>query len=68
MVVIVKRRGHNERFDERKVYASAYATCISAHYPEIKCEKIADEITRKIKDFIKNKKQVQSKHLTESRE
>jgi len=60
MVTIVKRKGHKERFDERKVYGSVYAACASAHYDEAKCEKIADEITKKIKKFIKNKKEIKS--------
>ena len=60
MPVVVKRKGHKERFDERKVYGSVYAACASAHYDEIKCEKIAEEISKKIKKSIKNKKEIQS--------
>ena len=57
---IVKRRGHTEEFDERKVYGSVYAACASAHYDEAKCEEIAEEMAKKIKNFIKGKKQIQS--------
>ena len=60
MAIIVKRKGRKENFDERKVYGSVYAACASAHYDEAKCEKIADEITKKIKKFIKNKKEIKS--------
>ena len=60
MSIIVKRKGHKERFDEKKVYGSVYAACASMHYSERKCEKTADEITRKIKNFVKNKKEIKS--------
>mgnify|MGYP001246245199 CR=1 FL=1 len=57
---IVKRKGHTEEFDEKKVYGSVYAACASAHYEECDCEKTSDEITKKLKNFVKTKKQVQS--------
>ena len=65
MPIIVKRKGHKERFDEKKVYGSVYAACASAHYDEAKCEKTADEITKKIKKFIKNKKEIKSADIRE---
>lgn len=60
MPIIVKRKGHKERFDERKVYGSVYAACASAHYDEMRCEEIAEDITKKIKKFFNNKKETQS--------
>jgi transcriptional regulator NrdR family protein len=60
MAIIVKRKGHKEIFDERKVYGSVYAACASAHYNEMQCEKIADGVAKKVKMFVKNKKQIQS--------
>lgn len=60
MPAIVKRRGHKEKFDEKKVYGSVYAACASAHYNEMQCEKIAEELTQKTKKFVKNKKEIQS--------
>jgi len=60
---IVKRRGHTEEFDEKKVYGSVYAACASAHYGEPKCELIADTITKKIKKFVKNKKRIDSSEI-----
>jgi transcriptional regulator NrdR family protein len=63
MTNIVKRRGHKEKFDEKKVYGSVYAACASAHYPEGKCEKIADQITKKVKKFVASKKAVTSEDL-----
>ena len=60
MVTIVKRRGHKEKFDEKKVYGSVYAACASAHCEECDCEKTADKIMKKIIRFVGNKKQIQS--------
>jgi|TARA_B100001971_G_C18234494_1_gene566216 transcriptional regulator NrdR family protein len=63
MQVIVKRRGHKEKFDERKVYGSVYSACASSHLHEKKCEKMAEELCKKIKSFIKNKKTIYSSEL-----
>ena len=63
MQVIVKRKGHKERFDEKKVYGSVYSACASAHCDETQCEKIAEELTRKIKKFVKSKKEIQSTEI-----
>jgi len=53
---IVKRKGYTEDFDEKKVYGSVYAACASTHCEECECENTADEITKKIKKFVKSKK------------
>lgn len=63
MAVIVKRKGHKEKFDEKKVYGSVYAACTSAHYDEAECEKTAEEVTKKIKKIVKNKKEVLSSDI-----
>ena len=63
MQVVVKRRGHKEMFDEKKVYGSVYAACASAHCDEMQCEKIAGEITKKVKKLVKNKKEISSTEI-----
>ena len=60
---VVKRKGHTEEFDEKKVYGSVYAACASAHYDEMQCEKIAGEVTKKVKKLLKNKKEVSSTEI-----
>ncbi|MFQ6119295.1 MAG: ATP cone domain-containing protein [Methanosarcinales archaeon] len=60
MPIVVKRRGYKEKFDEKKVYGSVYAACASAHYDEIECEKIAEEITEEIKKWVRDKEEIQS--------
>ena len=60
MVLVVKRRGYTENFDERKLYASVYAACASAHYQELQCEKTAGEVSEKITGSIKHMKTISS--------
>ena len=43
---IVKRRGHVEEFDERKVYGSCYAACLSSHVPHIEAEKVCEKVSK----------------------
>jgi len=60
---VVKRKGHTEEFDEKKVYGSVYAACASAHYNEMQCERIAGEATKKVKKLLKNKKEISSTEI-----
>lgn len=57
---VVKRKGHEEKFDEKKVYGSVYAACYIVHMKEKECEKIAGGVTGDVKRWIKNKKVVNS--------
>ena len=65
MIHIVKRRGHKEQFDERKLYASVYAACLVSHMKEKTCESVADFVTKKVKKDINDKKIVDSKTLAQ---
>lgn len=60
---IVKRHGHTERFDERKVYASCYAACLSAHLHHEHAEKVCEKVVRDIKKWIVKKEQVTSQQI-----
>tara|TARA_Y100000310_G_scaffold70474_1_gene66146 strand:- start:7184 stop:7483 length:300 start_codon:yes stop_codon:yes gene_type:complete len=60
---IVKRKGHTEEFDEKKVYGSVYAACASAHYEDTLCEKTSEKITSHIKKFAKGKKMIKSEDI-----
>lgn len=62
-VIVVKRRGRKEYFDERKVYASVYSACMSRYLNEIKCEKLADTVTKSVKSWLKTKKTISSKSI-----
>jgi transcriptional regulator NrdR family protein len=60
---IVKRRGHKEAFDEKKIYASCYAACLSAHLNHLQAEKICATVTRDIAKWIRKKKEVTSHQI-----
>ena len=57
---VVKRKGHIQHYEERKVYASVYAAGLNCHYGEQKAEKIAKQVAKKITNWIKGKKKVSS--------
>jgi len=60
---IVKRRGHKETFDERKIYASCYAAYMGTHgrYADrIYAEKICAYICKDVKKWMRSKKTVTS--------
>ncbi len=60
---VVKRRGFNEHYDEKKVYASCYAAALNCHYSEKKAEEIASKVTRKVTSWIKGKSFVTSDEI-----
>ncbi len=53
---VIKRQGHKEKFDERKVYGSVYAACKICDMKEKNCEKIAASVTKEIKSMVKKNK------------
>ena len=60
---IIKRHGNKEMFDERKVYASCYAACISTHLSKKEAEIICEKVAKDIKSWVKNKKDVSSTQI-----
>ena len=63
MTHIVKRRGHKQVFDDRKLYASVYAACLSSHTQKEESEATADLVTREIKKWLGDKEEVGSGDL-----
>jgi transcriptional regulator NrdR family protein len=63
MKCTIKRRGHEEKFDERKVYASCYAACLSAGIEHIESEKICEKVSRDVKKWIKEKTRTSSDQI-----
>lgn len=49
---IIKRKGHAEYFDERKLYASIYSAALNCHKSEEESEKIADETSNNVKKWL----------------
>lgn len=57
---IVKRKGHTELYDERKVYGSCFFSCRNAHLSGQESEQICNKVTAQITKWIKKKKLVSS--------
>jgi len=60
---IVKRKGHSEEFDERKIYGSTYAACLNTQLKHTESEKIAEKVSKEIKVWAKKRKTVDSSDL-----
>ncbi|MEK6936740.1 MAG: ATP cone domain-containing protein [Nanoarchaeota archaeon] len=61
---IVKRKGHKEKFDEKKVYGSCYeATLSCCNFDKRQTEKICEQVTKDVKKWIKSKKTVTSNDI-----
>ena len=65
---VIKRKGHKEKYDEKKVYASVYAACYVCEMPEKGCEKIAKSVSSEVKALVNRNKIITSedifKHVT----
>ena len=55
---IVKRAGHREPFDGRKLYASIYAACLSVRSPEGEAELVAEKVQGLVEDWLEKKHEV----------
>jgi transcriptional regulator NrdR family protein len=55
---VVKQQGSIESFDNRKVYASIYASCLSVHEPSAAAELIAEKVTNDVEAWLKTKNEV----------
>lgn len=60
MTHIVKRKGHKQKFDERKIYASVYAACLSTGIQKEEAEATANLVSRELKKWIESKEEVTS--------
>ena len=60
---IVKRKGHKEPFDPRKVYAASYAACRNAHLSEMLSENIAEAVQKRLENWIEEKNEVGSDEI-----
>ncbi|MBI4171066.1 MAG: hypothetical protein HY514_05175 [Candidatus Aenigmarchaeota archaeon] len=60
---IVKRQGHKEKFDSRKIYASVYYACRSTHMGKKACEKTAGKVSTEINTWAKSKSSMTSDQI-----
>ena len=61
--LIVKRHGHFEEYDERKVYGSVYSAALNAHLGEQKAEEMAEEISAHVSKQVKKAEEVDSEEI-----
>lgn len=60
---IVKRRGHTEEYDERKLYASIYFACAVANSPNTELELVASKVVGDVERWLEEKHEVTSKDI-----
>ena len=63
MLRIVKRKGHTELYDHRKVYGSCYFACRNAHLSEQESEGICDKVSAAVTKSVAKKKDVSSSEI-----
>ena len=57
---IVKRKGHAEPYDNRKLYASIYAACLSVRATEGEAELVAERVVKDVETWLAKKHEVTS--------
>jgi transcriptional regulator NrdR family protein len=60
---IVKRRGHTEIYDEKKVFGSAYFACRSTHIDELRSEEISGKVCDAVTKQVSKLKTISSHHI-----
>jgi transcriptional regulator NrdR family protein len=58
--LVVKRGGQDEKFDEKKLYASIYASLMTCHVIDKEAKLISDEITKLVKRWATKKSHISS--------
>ena len=62
---IVKRKGHKEKYDERKVYASVYAACLVLRMQDEQAELIANMVSHEVTQEYKKVHEVDAHKIHE---
>lgn len=62
---IVKRAGHNETYDSKKVYASVFAACLAVRSQANDAELIAGEVTKDVDRWVSDKQQISSHQIAQ---
>ena len=60
---IVKRHGHTEAYDERKLDAAIFSACQSVREPSGSAEIIADKVVKDVNGWIEKKHEVTSNDI-----
>lgn len=63
---IVKRSaGHEEPYDNHKVYASCYASCVAANCEKEEAEQICDAVMHEIDEHVSGRHSITSQEIFE---
>lgn len=60
---IVKRKGHTEVYDERKVYGSCFFACRNAHLDKEDAEEICNKVSVELTRIARKKKIISSNNI-----
>jgi len=60
---IVKRKGREEHFDERKIYASCYAACLGTQMKHKQAETICEKVCKDMKVWVNDKAEINSTQI-----
>lgn len=63
MKTIVKRKGHTEVYDSKKLYASIYAACMTLRVKEKEAELIAQNVEKEVAEEIHKHETINSNHI-----
>jgi transcriptional regulator NrdR family protein len=60
---VVKRKGHTEPYDEKKLYGSVYASALNAHHDEGTAEEMGDRVVDYMEQWLAGRHEVKSTEL-----
>jgi len=60
---IVKRAGHSEEYDQRKLYASIFAACNAVRVPAGEAELVAERVVVDVEKWLEPKSEVTSNDI-----
>ena len=60
---IVKRKGHTEEYDQRKLYASIYSACLSVRATEGEAELVAERVVKDFETWLAPKHEVTARDI-----
>lgn len=61
--LIVKRAGHTESYDQRKLYASIFSACLAVRESSPTAEIIAEKVVAEVEKWLETKHEITSHDL-----
>lgn len=63
--IVIKRKGHREEYDQKKVYGSVYFAVMNCHESEKTAEQVAEKVSQTITAWITKQQFLESKDIKE---